>query len=146
MSYYKKSPEWIILEATLQLQNVEGRASLELGEETIRERERRHLQNVRAAGSFFMNPVAPDSVQKLFEDEKHTTAREGRVPAGWLIEKAGMKGAKVGDAQASLQHPNYLVNTGNASSGDVLVLALKIKKEVKDHFGIDLKEEAEILR
>ena len=51
-------------------------------EETIAEREKKHLQSVRTAGSFFMNPVAPKDICAMFEKEKKTTSREGRVPAG----------------------------------------------------------------
>ena len=115
-------------------------------DDTILEREKRHLQNVRAAGSFFMNPVAPKEIQELFEKEKNTKSREGRVPAGWLIEKAGMKGAVLGGAEASLQHPNYLVNRDKATAKEVLALAEKIKIAVREKFGIDLKEEAAIVK
>ena len=116
-----------------------------LAEETIAERERRHLQNVRAAGSFFMNPKAPPDVVAMFEREKQVRSREGRVPVGWLIEKAGMKGAKVGGATASLQHPNYLVNQGGATAHDVCNLAQIIKLEVENQFGVELHEEAAVL-
>jgi UDP-N-acetylmuramate dehydrogenase len=56
-----------------------------------------------------------------------------------------MKGAKVGGAIASEQHPNYLVNTGAASAKDVLELAKQIKEAVKTRFSVDLVEEAVIL-
>jgi UDP-N-acetylmuramate dehydrogenase len=56
-----------------------------------------------------------------------------------------MKGTKVGGAIASEQHPNYLVNTGNATASDVLELARQIKEAVKTRFGIQLAEEAAIL-
>jgi UDP-N-acetylmuramate dehydrogenase len=113
--------------------------------ETIIERERRHLQNVRAAGSFFMNPIAPPEVVAMFERDKNVKSREGRVPAGWLIERAGMKGATVGGAVASQQHPNYLVNMEDAKAADVIALADEIKREVKKHFKVELVEEAAIL-
>ncbi|MFZ2720175.1 MAG: UDP-N-acetylenolpyruvoylglucosamine reductase, partial [Minisyncoccia bacterium] len=113
---------------------------------TIREREKRHIQNVRAAGSFFMNPIAPAHVVAMFEEEKKTESRGGRVPAGWLIEKAGMKGATVGGAESSPMHPNYLVNAHNAKSDQVLELAAKIKSAVYAQFSISLEEEAVILR
>lgn len=142
MSYFKKHPELIITNVHVQLTNVDPEESLRVVEETIREREKRHIQNVRAAGSFFMNPVAPEHVREMFEAEKKTTSREGRVPAGWLIEKAGMKGAHVGGAKASTQHPNYIVNANNATAAEVRALAAQIKNEVKKQFGIDLKEEA----
>jgi len=144
-SYFKDHPEWIILRATLSLHKVPAGDSLALIDNTIIERERRHLQNVRAAGSFFTNPIAPDIVQAMFEQEKETKSREGRVPAGWLIEKVGMKGAKIGGAVASEQHPNYLVNAGNATSADVLELAKKIKDAVKVRFNIQLLEEAVVV-
>jgi len=145
-SYFKVTPEWVITRAIFKLHALDSVDSARLVQETIAEREKRHLQNVRAAGSYFMNPVAPEAVQKLFEEEKGMKARNGRVPAGWLIEKAGMKGARVGGAIASIQHPNYLVNENDASSKDVLELALKVKKAVLDKFGVELQEEAEVMQ
>ncbi len=141
-SFFKDHAEWIIMDVEIDLREVEPDESTRLIRETIREREKRHLQNVCAAGSFFMNPVVSREIQELFEKEKGVKSRGGRVPAGWLIEKAGMKGVKVGGAIASLQHPNYIVNTGGASSHDVLSLAQKIKEEVLLRFGVQLEEEA----
>ena len=128
----------------MELGHIKKEESLRKIEETIAEREKRHLQNVAAAGSFFMNPVAPVDVVALFEKEKHVKSRDSRVPAGWLIEKAGLKGVRVGEAIASEQHPNYIVNTGGATAKDVLALAAKIKDEVKKQFAVDLHEEAAV--
>jgi len=144
-SFFKDHPEWIITRAVLQLQKIEPTESVRLAEETIAEREKRHLQNVKAAGSYFMNPVAPRAIQELFEQEKGVKSREGRVPAGWLIEKAGMKGATVGGAIASLQQPNYIVNQDNATAADVRGLADNVKAAVKVQFGVELTEEAAVL-
>lgn len=144
-SYFKHHPEWLITRVFLQLEPTEPEKSAAAMQETIAEREKRHLQNVRAAGSYFMNPVAPPEIVALFEKEKGVKSRENRVPAGWLIEKAGMKGATVGGAIASLQHPNYIVNQGEASETDVRELAEQIKAAVKRQFGIELHEEAAIL-
>ena len=141
-SFFKKHPEWIITSAQFRLVPMDFVESSRLIEETIAERERRHLQNVCAAGSYFMNPIAPDVVREQFEKEKGVMARDGRVPAGWLIEKADMKGVQVGGAQSSHQHPNYIINTGNATSADVLALAKQIKESVQVRFGISLVEEA----
>ncbi len=143
-SYFKDHLEWIITRVSLKLSSVAPEEGARLIDETIAEREKRHLQNVRAAGSFFMNPVAPLPLQEMFEKEKGVKSREGRVPAGWLIEKAGMKGAKVGDAISSLQHPNYLVNGGNATAAEVRELAGKIKAAVKEQFEVVLEEEAAV--
>ncbi|OGG50768.1 UDP-N-acetylenolpyruvoylglucosamine reductase [Candidatus Kaiserbacteria bacterium RIFCSPHIGHO2_01_FULL_54_36] len=144
-SFFKDHPEWIITKVQLRLTPISIDISIHLVEETIREREKRHIQNVRAAGSYFVNPVAPKEIQEMFEKEKGMKSREGRVPAGWLIEKAGMKGATVGGAIASLQHPNYIVNQGGATSHDVLNLAQTILSQIETQFGVELHEEAAIL-
>ncbi|RJR14484.1 UDP-N-acetylmuramate dehydrogenase [Candidatus Parcubacteria bacterium] len=144
-SFFKQNPNWIVARVFLNLESIDPAESKRESDNTIAEREKRHIQNVRAAGSFFMNPVAPANIIEMFEKEKQVTSRGGRVPAGWLIEKAGMKGASVGDAQASLQHPNYIVNNGNATAQQVRELAEKIKKAVLEQFGVQLTEEAVIL-
>ncbi len=144
-SFFKQNPDWIITRVILKLAQIDPAESKRIADETIAEREKRHLQNVKAAGSFFMNPVAPQEIVEMFETEKGVKSREGRVPAGWLIEKAGMKGATVGGAIASLQHPNYIVNTGTATDHDVRNLAQMIKLEVYGQFGIELQEEAALL-
>lgn len=144
-SFFKTHPEWIITKAFFMLEDVDPKESGDLIADTIAERERRHLQNVRAAGSFFMNPSAPEDIQRLFEKERGVSSREGRVPAGWLIEKAGMKGVCVGDAQTSTQHANYIINTGNATARDVLLLAKSVKKAVKEMFSITLEEEVYVI-
>jgi UDP-N-acetylmuramate dehydrogenase len=142
MSFFKKNPEWIILDVHVQLARGLASSSQALIEETIREREKRHIQNVKAAGSFFLNPVAPLHVVNMFENEKGVTSRGGRVPAGWLIEKAGMKGMKLGGAQVSPQQANYIVNADNATAEDVRELAAKVKEEVRRQFDVALTEEA----
>ncbi len=144
-SFFKQNPKWLITRVFADLHKIAPEDSKKLAEETIVEREKRHLQNVQAAGSFFMNPKAPPEIVALFEREKGVKSREGRVPAGWLIEKAGMKGASVGGAIASLQHPNYIVNTGNATAEDVKHLADEVKEAVKLQFRVELHEEAAIL-
>lgn len=140
-SYFKRNPSWIILDAVLQLQPTEVRHAMKRVEDTIAEREKRHLQNVRAAGSFFTNPVVSASLQKIFSEEKGSHAREGCVPAGWLIEKAKMRGVCVGGACMSEQHANYLINNGNATAGQVHTLARQVEAAVEKETGVVLERE-----
>jgi UDP-N-acetylmuramate dehydrogenase len=144
-SFFKDHPEWIITRVIARFDLAKSQEVLKGIDETIAEREKRHLQNVKAAGSFFMNPVAPQNIIDMFEKEKGVKSRESRVPAGWLIEKAGMKGAQVGGAQASMQHPNYIVNTGNATAKNVRMLAENVRAKVKKDFLVELHEEAAII-
>ena len=65
--------------------------------------------------------------------------------AGRYIDMAGLKGTKVGDAQVSLIHANFIVNTGEASCEDVIELMDVVKKTVLDKFGVSLVPEVRIM-
>jgi UDP-N-acetylmuramate dehydrogenase len=67
------------------------------------------------------------------------------IGAGRLIEKVGLKGHKVGGAQVSEQHANFLVNTGKATAQDVLSLIILIQDKVKSQEGYDLKTEISLV-
>lgn len=68
---------------------------------------------------------------------------EGRskLSAGWLIDQAGLKGLRVGDAVVSTKHANFIVNEGQASSEDIKKLTDLIIKKVQEKFGIVLERE-----
>ncbi|WP_088343867.1 UDP-N-acetylmuramate dehydrogenase [Bacillus cereus] len=115
----------IVLEAVFQLQA--GKR-----EEIVRSMQnnkdyRRETQpwNHPCAGSVFRNPIP------------HF--------AGDLVEKAGLRGYRIGGAQISEMHGNFIVNTGGASAQDVLSLIELIKHTIKDKFDVDMHTEVEII-
>jgi len=65
--------------------------------------------------------------------------------AGRLIDRLGLKGYRIGDAQVSLKHANFIVNLGQASVGEVLALIEYVKCRVLAHTGILLEEEVRIV-
>ena len=65
--------------------------------------------------------------------------------AGRLIEAAGLKGARIGDAIVSEKHANFIVNAGQASATDVRALMRRCQAEVKVRFGVDLVPEVELV-
>lgn len=65
--------------------------------------------------------------------------------AGSLIEDAGLKGLTIGGAQISEKHANFIINTGNAKSSDVLKLIDEVKKNVYKNFQITLETEVELI-
>ena len=67
------------------------------------------------------------------------------IPTAWLIDHAELKGRKIGGAQVSLKHGNFIMNTGNATASDVLMLISIIKQNIRTHFGIQLEEEIEMV-
>lgn len=104
------------------------------------------------AGSFFKNPVVDNSVARqllgLYPDMPHYPAHEeGRtkLAAGWLIDKAGMKGCSEGHVGVHPKQALVLVNLGGASGGEVIDFARKVQRRVKERFGIDIDTEVNIL-
>lgn len=65
--------------------------------------------------------------------------------AGRLVESAGLKGARVGDAQVSEKHANFIVNRGNASAKDVVALIKKVRRQVARKTGVKLELELKLV-
>lgn len=89
-----------------------------------------------SGGSFFKNPLPRQGGGGL-----PCPATRRPLSAGELIEKAGLRGQRIGGAQISEKHANFILNLGNATSKDILKLASLAKTEVKKKFGINLEEE-----
>jgi len=140
-STFKGDQEWVILSATFKLQTGGDAEVMKNAEKTLQERNNRQIQNIKSAGSFFMNPKVSEDLQNLFKEEKGAEARNGKVPAGWLIEKSGFKGVCEGGVCTGERSTNYVINNGNASSEDVLKLTGTIKAKVLKDFGVELQEE-----
>jgi UDP-N-acetylmuramate dehydrogenase len=66
------------------------------------------------------------------------------APAGKLIEEAGLKGLRIGDAQVSEKHANFIVNRGKATAGEVLDLVERVREAVKRETGILLEMEVQV--
>ena len=66
--------------------------------------------------------------------------------AGLLIEECGLKGKRIGGAEVSRKHANFIINTGTAKAEDVLNLIKLIKRKVRDKFGVELEEEVEYVK
>ena len=81
------------------------------------------------AGSVFKNPTS------------NLPLADSHLSAGYLIDSCGLKGCRVGDAQVSELHANFIVNRGGATASDVKALMEKIVQEVKKKHGIVLEPE-----
>lgn len=102
------------------------------------------------SGSFFKNPVI--SMEDLAQLSKEypeipyytISKNEAKIPAGWLIDQAGFKGYREGDAGVHKNQALVLVNYGNASGKEILLLAKKIQRKIKEQFNINLEPEVNI--
>lgn len=103
------------------------------------------------AGSFFKNPVvAAAAAERLlaeYPDMPHYPAPEGRVKlaAGWLIDRAGMKGSRKGAVGVHERQALVLVNHGGATGGEVIAFAHEMQERVRGKFGIEIDTEVNIL-
>lgn len=116
-------PQAVIIRATLMLKpsnKDEVRAKIA----SFMER-RRNQPKGYSSGSIFKNPPG--------------------ASAGFLIDKAGLKGVHIGGARVSEIHANYIVNDGDATTADVKQLIALIRVAVWKEFGIELEEEVRIV-
>lgn len=103
------------------------------------------------SGSFFKNPIIGKSLyQSLVEknpDIPHYPVNDlqVKVPAGWLIEQAGLKGYRKGDAGVHAKQALVLVNYGNATGEELINLAKYVQATVLEKFGIEISPEVNII-
>jgi len=113
----------IVMEATFRLERKEDATVLKRRVQGgLAGRRRRQPKNKKNCGSVFKNPP-------------------GDKPAGWYLERAGLKGKKIGDAIVAEEHANWIVNLGNATSQDVKRLIGLCQDRVFKAFGIPLERE-----
>jgi len=117
--------ETTIIGAAFHLRRGTGDAIARRVREIIALRRERHPLEFPNAGSIFKNP--------------------GALPAGKLIEAAGLKGTRIGDAQVSEKHGNFIVNRGRATATDILDLIALVQKRVYEATGHALETEVRII-
>lgn len=125
-SLFKEEKDYIILSCKLKLHkgNLDEIKSL-ISDRTKRRMETQPL-NYPSCGSVFRNP--------------------DNIPAGKVIEEVGLKGYSIGGAKVSELHANFIINTGEATSEEIIKLINVIKDKVKNETGIDLILEQEIIK
>jgi len=105
--------------------------------------------NSNSAGSFFVNPILnKEMADKLPADAPRWPQTDGRVKtsAAWLMEHAGVdKGEKLAGAQISNKHVLALTNSGDATAGDIVELAKRVRAKVFEKFGVKLEAEVQLV-
>jgi UDP-N-acetylmuramate dehydrogenase len=126
--FYRKSnlENRVILDVCFSLKKAVENDNLLAVFGSIQSRLKTQPLNLPNAGSVFKNPKS--------------------LSAGKLIEEAGLKGTRVGDAQISKLHGNFIVNIGEASAKDVLALIGLIEEKIYKQFNIKLETEIKIIK
>lgn len=105
----------------------------EIANSSVSYRRESQPQGVFSPGCTFRNITKAQAIS--LSTPNQTTS------AGFLVDHAGLKGMRVGNAQISPVHANFIINLGAATARDVIELIEKARAEVKKQFGVELKEE-----
>jgi len=103
------------------------------------------------SGSFFKNPIITktefEKIHVLHPEMPHyiVSETEVKVPAGWLIEKAGFKGKRFGDAGIHKNQALVLVNYGHATGEEILNVSKDIQAKILKEFGIAIEAEVNVI-
>ncbi|PJJ96530.1 UDP-N-acetylenolpyruvoylglucosamine reductase [Lysobacteraceae bacterium NML03-0222] len=118
----------------------------------IRQRKLPDPQRIGNAGSFFKNPIVPqskaDALRAQYPNLPVFPAGQsdfGKLSAAWLIDQCGWKGKRQGDAGVSAEHALVLVNHGAARGSELLALAREIAASVATRFGVAIEPEPRLI-
>jgi len=137
----------IILSAELKLRLGDKNKILQTQKEILNIRKKGIPQGY-SAGCIFKNiKIKENKSLSLYLKKRLPSAfiEKKTIPAGWLIDQCGLKGYKIGGAQISEQHANFIINVNKAKAQDVQSLIEIIQKKVKKKFNINLSLEIEYL-
>ncbi len=123
----------IVISVTFALRKDTKDRLWQIANESISYRRQSQPQGIFSAGCTFQNI---SKAQALAHSTPNLT-----TSAGFLVDKAGLKGEKIGGAQISPVHANFIVNQGNATASDVVELIEKARSAVLKQFGVRLEEE-----
>lgn len=113
----------VVVRVELECERQDPRQIRRMMLDDLRERRRKFPRKEPNCGSVFLST-----------SEMHASVG----PPGKIIEEAGLKGVRIGDAEVSHRHANFIVNHGNASSADVLALISHIRQVVDNRIGFEL--------
>ncbi len=117
----------------------------------IRQRKLPNPKDIGNSGSFFKNPTIPKAKFEQLKTQFPNIVgypngeQSVKVAAGWLIDHAGWKGYRKGDAGVHKNQALVLVNYGTAQGNEILTLSKNIQKSIQETFGIELEAEVNIL-
>jgi len=146
-SIFKKNKNLIILSAKIKLQTGEKTEIENKMKGYFQKKKQTQPLEFFCAGSIFKNQELEIENQELLEKfpELKKFQDKNIIPAAWFIEKAGLKGKRIGGVEISPKHSNFIVSNGFGKARDVKKLIDLIKKQVKKKFNIILEEEIQLI-
>jgi len=111
----------------------------------LKERKQKQPLEYPSAGSVFKNVSIMELDKSLSSSAEILPLFKETIPAGWLIERSGLKGCRIGNAEVSPKHCNFLVNLGGARAQDIFALIQLVQKNVWGKFKLKLIPEINFL-
>jgi UDP-N-acetylmuramate dehydrogenase len=148
-SVFKTSPDLVVWSSILRFRPAPAEQINAIIEENMGKRDAGQPRLPNAGCAFknlFLDDIRHANPQFAEFIDEQEVAKEGKVGAGYLIDMHGLKGKTIGGAKISLEHANFIVNTGHATAKDVIELMEFVKREIKIRFKIDLEEEIVIIK
>jgi UDP-N-acetylmuramate dehydrogenase len=147
------SIEYGDIKAELAAKNIESPTIKDVSDAVIAIRQSKlpDPKELGNSGSFFKNPIIPkaqfDAIHQKFPEMKFFPVSDElvKVPAGWLIEHAGFKGKRFGNAGMHKNQALVLVNYGDATGNELLSVSKMVQKAVFEKFGIAIEAEVNIV-
>lgn len=143
-----------VLSATIKLQRREP-STINAEVRAILTKRAARIPKGPSAGSIFKNiELSQTTVDvprlckalDITQDEYEQTTRYGKLPVGFLCERLGLQGTRIGGAEISALHANIIVNPeGKATADDVMQLIALVKTRVRNQLGIQLHEEIQFV-
>ncbi|MBI4449547.1 UDP-N-acetylmuramate dehydrogenase [Candidatus Uhrbacteria bacterium] len=151
-SIFKDHPEWIVLEVTLALTSGNPSECQRRMDEHLARRKSKQPLERPSAGCLFANVecsmLHAEQIERLDRSTDGTwrsVAHDGQLPTGWLIERLGLKGHRIGNVMISEKHGNFVINLGGGTAADVLQLLEVVTSRIREAFGIELRTEVQLL-
>jgi len=145
-SVFKKRP-FIILSAVFVFEKKEDSKKLkEKSNEIIFLRSKKYKKGLRCPGSFFKNVLVEELEEYQLKKIDKSKIIEGKVPSGYLLERVGACGMRIGGIEVASFHGNLLINKKNGTAHHVEKLSNLLKERVHATFGIELQEEVRYIK
>lgn len=125
----------LFIEGIFRLKKEDPEVLKNRAQESLKYRKETQPFGVSTGGCFFQNISEEEKVRNNLK----TTS------AGYLIDKAGLKGKRVGGFIVSDKHANFIINTGEGKPEDLKSMLAQIKQTIKEKYGVELKEEVVVI-
>ncbi len=145
-SIFKNDPQKIIWNVVLKLKKG-NKEEIEAKIKKYLEHRQKTQPKLPSAGCIFKN-IDFDYLKNANSELASLALEKGivknnKISAAWVIDYLGLKGKTIGGVKISLEHANFIVNTGHGKAEEVIMLISYIKQQIRDKLGVQLEEEVQ---